>query len=423
MKNNKTFSLIIIFISFVQCIVSGQNLINQTTSVRLGVSQIDITPEYPVLMSGYSNRTTPFTGVHDKLYASALYFSGEKNNVLLITSDLIGYSFDFIDDVKKMISAKTEIPQENIMITAVHNHGGPALRTYESEAPASVYDFVKVLKEKLTTLAITASKNLVPVRMGIGKGSCDLNINRRALFADGAIGLGRNSDGPCDHELDVVKFEDISSNTVAVLINWPCHGTTSGGENYEITGDWPGAAARYIKKQAGKDIVVAVTVGASANINPIYGPGKNFDEIETVGFHVGSEAWKTYGQITTYPIKSLQMTSTIITLPGKARGKNYFPPSTFEKEPDVAIRLTTLKIGDLVLSGISGELMTEIGMEVKKLSPYSNTVIVTHCNGSSGYICTDKSFSEGGYEVMTTRLMPGSEKPLTQKFLELVHSF
>ena len=46
-----------------------------------------------------------------------------------------------------------------------------------------------------------------------------------------------------------------------------------GQDNYLITGDWPQSAARYIKDSAGKNIVVAVTAGASANINPIYGPG------------------------------------------------------------------------------------------------------------------------------------------------------
>ena len=36
--------------------------------------------------------------------------------------------------------------------------------------------------------------------------------------------------------------------------------------------------------------------------------------------------------------------------------------------------------------GFPFEFMTEIGMEVKKQSPYSGTMIITHCNESSGYI-------------------------------------
>jgi neutral ceramidase len=422
MKNKMTLGILILLISFMFGPIFGQAAINEKATIKLGVSQINITPEKPTLMSGYGGRTTPFTGVHDSLFATALYFSGEKTKALLITTDLIGFSADFTDEIKKMISSKTGIPPENIILSAVHNHGGPVTRAYEADVPESVTEYVKALKEKLIILATNASRNVVPFQMGIGKGLCKLNINRRAEFANGSIGLGRNQDGPCDHELVVVKFEDMNKKTLAVLINWPCHGTASGQNNLQITGDWPGAAARYIKKLTGKGVVVAVTAGASADINPIYGPDNKFNEIETVGFHVGKEAVKTLAQTTTFPVKYLQMNNIAMTFPGKMRGKDYFPPASFEKGPDVEIRLTTLKIGDLVLSGISGELMTEIGMEVKKQSPYSNTLIVTHCNGSSGYICTDKSFPEGGYEVQTTKLMPGAEKPLIQKFLEMIYS-
>lgn len=422
--NNKlVFRFLIILISIAPALTFGQNAINYKTIVKLGVSQINITPEIPMLMSGYSARKTPFTEVHDELYASALFFSSEKTQVLLITADLIGFSADFIEETKKMISSKIDIPSENIMISAVHNHGGPVTKTYESDVSETVENYVKVLKEKLTIIAIDASKKVVPFRMGIGKGFCNMNINRRSKFADGSIGLGKNPDGPCDHELTVAKFEDMNNNIMAVLINWPCHATASGGENYKITGDWPGAAARYIEKQAGEKIVVAITAGASADIDPIYGPGNSFKQIEAIGFLVGTEAWKTLTQTATFPVKSLQAAYTTMTFPGKKRGTDDFPRATYESGPDVEIRLSGLKIGNLVLAGISGELMTEIGMEVKKQSPYKGTMIVTHCNGASGYICTDKSFSEGGYEVKVTRLMLGIEKPLTLKFLELIHSF
>ena len=137
----------------------------------------------------------------------------------------------------------------------------------------------------------------------------------------------------------------------------------------------------------------------------------------------GSEAWRTFSRIETYPVHSLQTADATMTFPGKKPCPDRFPRASYESGPDVEVRLTAFKIGDLVLCGLSGELMNEIGMEVKKGSPFSGTFVVTHCNGSSGYVCTDKAFSEGGYEVQVTRLMPGAEGPLTRKFLELIRSF
>ena len=418
MNHKFIFKFLIILISLVPWLAFGQNKINEQALVRIGVSQINITPEEPTLLAGYSDRNTPFTGVHDSLYASALYFSDEKNKTLFITADLVGFSFAFVDETRKLIFARTGIPTENIMIAAVHNHSGPEMKTYEN------YNYPEFLKEKLIRLSADAMKNPVPFKMGIGKGSCNLNINRRAEFADGSIWLGKNPEGACDHELDAVKFVDMNNKTIAVLINWPCHGTVEGSDNYQISGDWPGRTASYIRKQEGKNVVVAVTAGASANINPIYCPGdKWYQDLDAVGYHVGKEACNAIKSIEFYPIKTLQTTNAVMTFPGKKGGIDHLPHASYESAPDREIRLSTIKIGNLVLSGVSGELMTEIGMDIKKQSPYSETMIITHCNGSSGYICTDKAFTEGGYEVQVSHFMPGIEKPLTNKFLQLIRSF
>jgi hypothetical protein len=208
-----------------------------------------------------------------------------------------------------------------------------------------------------------------------------------------------------------------------VLVNWPCHGTVSGQDNTLITGDWPGAAAKYIKNNIGNDVVVAVTAGASGDINPLYGPGKNFTEIEAVGFHVAREANRIIADVKTYPLKEVQTTSTSMTFPGKKSANADLPVDKMEPASDNEIRLTVFKIGDLVIAGVSGELVNEIGMDIKKRSPYSGTIVVTHCNGSSGYICTDKMFPEGGYEVRVTRFMPGVEKPLADKCVAMIHQF
>jgi hypothetical protein len=278
---------------------------------------------------------------------------------------------------------------------------------------------VAELKDKLVGIAVSASKKAVPFKLGVGKGTCNMNMNRRQRFED-MVWLGKNPDGPCDHDVTVVKMEDMKNNLMAVLINWPCHATASGEDNYKITADWPGAAARYIKKQAGNNVVIGVTAGASGDIDPIYGPGAEFRYIEGTGFLVGHEAWDVLGSLKTMPVYDLQSANASIIYPGKQRDKDNFPQTSHEKGPDVEIRLTGIRVGNLVLAGVSGELMNEMGMEVKKLSPYAGTMVVTHCNGSSGYICTDKAFTEGGYEPRVSRLMPGIEKPLVGKFMELI---
>ena len=423
MKRKVIIRIVIVVFVVLPYLSKGQNSTTSEELTRLGVSQVNITPEQPVMMSGYDARKTPSTGVHDSLFASALFFSGKQNKALIISADLIGFSSSVIDSIKKRIYQKTGLPADNVMIIATHNHGGPAIYTYEDKLSQANEEYVKSLYEKLVALATDAMKNPVLFQMGFGKGTCKLNINRRAVFADGGVWLGRNQDGPCDHEVGVIKFVDQQNNLLAILLNWPCHGTVSGQGNYQLTGDWPASAARYIKKQAGKNLVVAITAGASADINPIYGPGNDFREVEAVGYHVGNVAWKTIGNIKTFPVKSLGIVNSSLTFPGKNPWKDQFPQTSISRGSDVEIKLTALKLNKLVLCGISGELMTEMGMKIKQESPDSPTIVVTHCNGSSGYICTDKAFTEGGYEVKVSRMMPGVEKPLIKKCADLIHSF
>ena len=415
MRTSIIFLFLIFFITIIPDTI-GQATVNKN-GVKIGVSQGNITPDVPILMAGYSERTTPFTGVNDSLYAQVILFSDGKTKILIVTSDLIGYNFELVDDVKKMISSKIDIPVENIMISAAHNHGGPEMRKGGPKALKETNDYIQILKEKLTKLSFEASMNLVPFKMGIATGVCKMNINRR-LEAPQGITLGLNPDGPCDTDLGVAKFVDMNDKIIAVLINWPAHGTVSGKENYLITGDWPGAAARHIKQQSGQDIIVGVTAGASGDIAPLYGPASRLEKSELIGYQVAKQTWKAISDIAPFPVETLQVLNEKLSLPGKKSGKAIVPSETNSE-----IRLSVFKIGNLVLAGISGEVMTEIGMQIKDLSPYSNTHIVTHTNGSSGYICTDKAYPEGGYEVGATRIMPGVEALVVKKVSEMINAF
>ena len=64
--------------------------------------------------------------------------------------------------------------------------------------------------------------------------------------------------------------------------------------------------------------------------------------------------------------------------------------------------------------------MNEIGTQIKQSSPYQGTFVLTHCNGSSGYICTDEAYPKGGYEVQVTKFWPGVEKVLTKNVEEMI---
>ena len=65
--------------------------------------------------------------------------------------------------------------------------------------------------------------------------------------------------------------------------------------------------------------------------------------------------------------------------------------------------------------------MTNIGLRLKRESPFNRTIMLTHCNGSSGYIPDDAAYDQVSYEILTTRVKRGcAEDAIVTGFLEMM---
>src|SRR5450759_851716 len=72
---------------------------------KAGVAAIDITPQEPIWMAGYGNRTKPSEGVLQKIYAKALVLEDETGaKTVLVTSDLLGFIKEVSDPIAERVS-------------------------------------------------------------------------------------------------------------------------------------------------------------------------------------------------------------------------------------------------------------------------------------------------------------------------------
>jgi hypothetical protein len=70
---------------------------------------------------------------------------------------------------------------------------------------------------------------------------------------------------------------------------------------------------------------------------------------------------------------------------------------------------------------VSGEVLTRIGQRLKEGSPFSQTVMITHANGSSGYLPDDAAYDQLSYEILTARVKRGcAEAAIMNGFLEMM---
>ena len=393
-----------------------------------GTASANITPETPIPMTGYRSRTAPYEAIHDSLYVRALMLSDAVQKAVIVTVDVIGFSHSAWTEMSDRISAETGIPKEYIMIAPAHNHNGPDVMVYTRDPSPEVLAYNKKLRNTIVETVLSAAKSLEPVEVSTGWGECLMNINRRARNAKGEILLGRNPYGPCDHKIGVARLEKRNGDPAAILINWPCHAVVMGPENLQISGDWSGAAARYVEQTVGGGTIAQILVGASGDINPIYGPHMDFVSayrfysyaVDAIGVDLGTRALAALEDETPLAAGSLRALQRVIRLPKKNDAPKYQIPE-IDGDSDLTVRLTVIRAGQLVFVGVSGELFNEIGSSIREKSPYRNTFIVTHCNGSSGYLVTDKAYEEGGYEVVSTRVRKGAEGLIVGEALAMIN--
>jgi hypothetical protein len=358
----------------------------------------------------------------------------------LISADIIGFSNSFWEETTQLIEKETGIKKEFVLLSAVHNHGGPVTKVYEEDSSSQVNDYVEELKNKIIIATKDAIKSMVPVSIGAGKGECKMNINRRAPDGKGEIELGQNPYAPCDHEVGVICVNDKSGNPLAIIMNWPCHGVVLGPNNYLITGDWPGAASRYIEEGSGGKLIAPVIVGASGDINPIYGPHIDFENNssyaygkDAIGEDLGKESLRVVKDIQTFSSGRISALQRVISLPAKEKDAGKYLQPESKEENSLPVRLSAIKIGNIVLTGVSGEVFNQISVKMRNQSPYSFTFMITHCNGSSGYLVTEDAYPKavvsgsenkyvptGGYEVNSTSAKTGAEKAIIDNLLEMI---
>jgi len=427
-------NLLLVFLAFIACSISLANTIEKfpalKNTLRAGTAKINITPRTPIPMSGYGGRDDPFKGVHDEIFARVVVFDDGKNKAALISMETIGVSNAFWKDVTEAVEKKSGIKKEFVLLSAVHNHDGPVTNVYNESNSPDVLTYIEELKNKIIAATITATQNMVAVSIGVGKGECKMNINRRAQDGKGNITLGMNPYGACDHEVGVIRVDDKAGKPVSVIMNWPCHAVVLGPKNYLISGDWPGAASGYIEKLSAENLMALVTIGASGDINPLYGPHIDFESNndyafgkDAIGEDLGKESLRVAKKIKTFSSAIINASQRVITLPAKAEEPD---PRKLQnvnglENDSLKVRLSVLKIGNIVLTGVSGEVFNEIGVKMRNQSPYAYTFMITHCNGSSGYLITDAAYAEGGYEVNSTRAKSGAEKAIIETLLVMIN--
>src|SRR5204862_634619 len=99
-------------------------LAQQPEKYAVGVSKIDITPDYPIRLSGFGGRRTESEGVTQKIWAKALAFGGDKKKgpAILITAENVAIPDQIVSEVATRLEKKIGLKRERLSVTVSHTH-------------------------------------------------------------------------------------------------------------------------------------------------------------------------------------------------------------------------------------------------------------------------------------------------------------
>lgn len=420
--------------------------------------RIDITPEDPVWLDGMI-RSHPSTGVHDQIYAKALALANSKNPgdcYVIVSLDVCVLGAEDAMAIRRAASVESGIPAANIIVAATHNHSGPALAgilTPKAEA------YLASLKPKVAGLIARAVKGLAPAGAGWAAGREETISHYRRLMADDGHVVMNWEPYPPEHiigplgKIDpevlvlLVAAAGPAHSPIALLFNHAGHPNVLSGDNYLISGDYPGLAEKLIQAQCGGMALFLNGAQGSVDIDGL----KDRDDtgLQRVARALADAVCPLAQKIKTAPLKIAGASHTFMAPARKITddemtwaagilkdtgGKiqaaadgvgDDYKARLYEKlrqtqDNDIPVEQICLAIGDAALISFPGELFTEIGMRIKSQSPFRHTAIIGLANGYTGYIPTAKAILEGGYEPDTRRMDAAAEDIIIANSLKLL---
>ena len=322
--------------------------------------------------------------------------------------------------------------------------------------PDGTSAFDQRYNEALVAAAKRAVANLQPVRIAAGEGRSRVAMSRRQVQpADvestltfdenhvsqsfgkektdtpvklkefgGVVRLGANPTGPIDDAVQLVRIDDMAGKPIAVMIHYACHGTSLGGRNTKVSGEWMGRMQAHAEKQI-PGLGAMFVQGAAGDINPRVVGGLDGHKRRHPR-HLGArrrDRRRSGSRLpATRPAADRSPNRT-----GQPRKSNCLAPiascSRISDNTVVRAPTTVVRIGPLMWVSFPGELFSAIGKQVKAACPAPYAHLMGYTNGSIGYFPTQAAFSQGGYEPATSHLDPTAEPIYMREIAAMLKNF
>jgi len=394
-------------------------------TLQAGFAEIEITPPPGTRKIGWI-RVIHGTRVLDPLYARVAVFECQGQRAAFVQLDTLSVRAPDTQEIRRRVEAQYGFPGARVMVTATHNHAGPAVASIGDVQREPAY--CETLIEKIVSCFGQALERSEAAELAFGSvNEFRVGFNRRVVMRDGLVKTqGKFSDpqalcleGPVDPEVAVIAARKPGGAWLGALINYACHPTDHGYDECFSAG-WPGKLADALKAR-GCPCPLYIN-GAQGNI-VISDPERDGQSLSMpeIGEILAAATLRAVEKALWRKEVRIGARSEGLELPfrsvsedeirGRIRGAQRFvDPTLYDKNMDLwlsemrqegaqRMELQTIFLDEYTCIGIPAEFFVELGLRIKEGAHPRHALIFGLANGMVGYVPTREAFARGGYET------------------------
>lgn len=404
---------------FMVLLLASAVQLNAATLDQVGIAREDLTPDYPVPLSGYGGRTNLSEGVEQKIWAKALAFNpGSDEIAVLITVDNCGVPFHVRREVLNRLRSTLPIKRERFAILSSHTHSAPMLkgvlenlfsRDLTKAERAAVDRYTEDLTKALVTVTEQAVSKAVDARVEWGVGEARMAENRR---------LGS---GPTDDDVPVMRVTDSSGKVLAILANYACHCTAISGRFHRICGDWAGYTQEFLEQRFPGSTAM-VSIGCAGDQRPAARFGLEYAKSNgrIIADAVANAISGELNELKLAPRCDVEELSLPLESPrsradweklAKSSNRSFAYPAQKNLlrldrgeslQNEVPYMVQSWGFGDdLLMVFLPGEVVVDYAVRLKDRYETGRTWVNAYANDVPCYIPSERILREGGYEGET----------------------
>jgi hypothetical protein len=416
--------------------------------------------------------------IHDELHARCLVLDDGETRLAIVVCDSCMIPRELCEVAKHLAHENTaSILPDRVLISATHTHTAPTVAGVFQSDPDEEYQVFLV--KRIADGIRRAVNNLAPAKIGWAVGEEPGQVfNRRWHVTDSKLNANpfggtdkvrmnppranaalKEPAGPIDPEIGLLSIVSPAGRPIALLANYSLHYVGGTGPGH-VSADYFAMFADRMRQLLGVEgldppFVGIMSNGTSGDINNVNFRKaaerlEPYAQMKHVAFSVADAVNEARKGLEYYSWVPLGMREARLTLgrrlPTKAdvkrarailaasRGPQLTTqPEVYAREAvlmenwpkEIEIVLQGLRIGGLAIAAIPCEVFVEIGLAIKKESPFKRTFTISLANGYAGYLPTVAHHKLGGYETWRARssfLEVEAEPKIREKVLELLKS-